>query len=271
MPAGIESALLDFGGLDGLARLNSSVHRLDPRAKTFTALALAVTAASFGKYDTGRLLPLLAYPVALSAAGGIPARFLFTRLLAASPFVLAVGLANPFLDREIMTTFGPLEISGGWVSFGSIVLRLGLTLSAALLLIATTGMDGVCMALRRMGAPRVFVAQLMLLYRYIFVLGGEAVRMTRAWSLRSFGARRMSPRVFAALTGQLLLRALDRAQRLHMAMLCRGFDGEIRRARTLAFAPADAVFVIGWCAFFAVARFWDLPGLMGRAAMGWFA
>ena len=50
----------------------------------------------------------------------------------------------------------------------------------------------------------------------------KASRMVRAWSLRAVSARKMSPKVFGSLVGQLLLRALDRAQRLHMAMLCRG-------------------------------------------------
>jgi len=264
----LESALLDLGGLDALARHQSPIHRLDPRAKALTALAFIVTVVSFGKYDLAGLLPLLAYPVALIVLGDLPPGTLLGKLLLASPFALAIGLVNPLLDRTIQMQLGPLRISGGWISYASILLRFGLTLSAALILIATTGFNSVCLALDRLKAPRALTVQLMLLYRYIFVLAGEGSRMVRAWSMRAGGGRRMSPRVFSSLVGQWLLRALDRAQRLHLAMLCRGFDGEIRQLRPLRFGAPDAVFMLAWTAFFVLARCYNLPQLLGRAVTG---
>jgi cobalt/nickel transport system permease protein len=264
----LESALLDLGGLDTLARRPTPIQRLDPRAKVLVALAFLITVVSFGKYDLSGLLPLLAYPVALIVLGDLPPGYLLGKLLLASPFALAIGIVNPLLDRTILMRLGPLRISGGWISYASILLRFGLTLSAALILIATTGFDSVCLALARLRAPRALTVQLMLLYRYIFVLAGEGSRMVRAWSMRAGGGRRMSPRVFSSLVGQLLLRALDRAQRLHMAMLCRGFDGEVRRLRPLRLGAPDAVFVLAWTAFFALTRLYNLPQLLGRAVMG---
>ena len=201
----IESALLDLGGLDALALRQTPIHRLDPRAKVLTALAFIVTVVSFGKYDLAGLVPLLVYPVTLIIVGDLPPGYLLGKLLLASPFVLVIGIFNPLIDRTILMQIGPVRISGGWISFASIMLRFGLTLSAALILISTTGFSAVCLALGRLRVPRAFTVQLMLLYRYIFVLAGEASRMVRAWSLRSVNARKMSPRVFSSLVGQLLL------------------------------------------------------------------
>lgn len=263
----IESALLDLGGLDILARRPTPIQRLDPRAKVLVALAFIVTVVSFGKYEVAGLLPLVAYPVALVIVGDLPAGYLLGKLLVASPFALLIGMFNPLLDQSILMEVGPARVSGGWISFASIMLRFGLTVSAALILIATTGFYPVCLALRRLRVPRVLTVQFMLLYRYVFVLGEEAARMARAWSLRAVNARGMPPSVFGSLAGQLLLRALDRAQRLHMAMLARGFDGEIRQAGALRFTAADAVFALGWTAFFIVARCYNLPHLMGGAVM----
>lgn len=266
----LETALFELGGIDDFARRQSPVHRLDSRAKVVVALAFIVTDVSFGKYEIAGLIPLVAYPVVMIAMGGIPARWLMRKMIWVAPIAIMIGIANPILDRAILVEAGPIKISGGWTSFASIVLRFALTFSAALILISTTGFDSVCAALRRFKVPRVMTMQLMLLYRYIFVLAEEAARMMRAWSLRSVNVRRISLREFGSLLGQLLLRALDRAQRVHQAMLCRGFDGELRGGAAMNFGAADTGFVLGWIAFFFVARIYDLPHVMGRIAMGLF-
>ena len=264
----LESALLDIGGLDTLAAQDTAIHRLDPRAKVLITAAFIVTVLSFRKYDLSGLMPLFAYPVALIALANLPPRYLLGKMLITSPFALIIGIFNPLLDRAAMLQIGALHISGGWISFASIMLRFALTLSAALILISTTGFNSVCLALMRLGVPRALTVQFLLLYRYIFVLGTEASRMMRALSLRSVHGRRMSFSIFSSLIGQLLLRALDRAQRIHMAMLSRGFDGEIHQIRPLEFRATDAIFMLGWIAFFVVARLYNLPQMLGHIVMG---
>jgi cobalt/nickel transport system permease protein len=74
-----------------------------------------------------------------------------------------------FDTRTAAVIFG-ISLSAGWISFLSILLKFALTVSAALLLIATTSFPGVCHALRRLGFPALFVSQLLFLYRYVFVL-----------------------------------------------------------------------------------------------------
>ena len=66
--------------------------------------------------------------------------------------------------------FGPLGISGGWISFLSILLRCVLTVWVAMILVATTGFHAMCSGLERMGVPNVFVVPLLLVHRYLFVL-----------------------------------------------------------------------------------------------------
>jgi cobalt/nickel transport system permease protein len=261
--AKIESAFFDLGTLDTLAGRDTAVHRLDPRAKLLTTLVFITTVASFGKYEISGLLPFFLFPVTLIALGDLPAGYLAKKLLLVAPFALFIGVFNPLLDREILVALGPLAISGGWISFASILLRFTLTVGAALILIATTSFAGVCMALERLGAPKVFAVQLLLLYRYLFVLIDEGVRMVRARALRSFGRRGMGLTVFGHLAGQLLLRTLDRARRIHLAMLCRGFTGDIRMLRPSRIGPPEIVFTLGWSAAFVLMRFYNLPHLLG--------
>jgi cobalt/nickel transport system permease protein len=172
------------------------------------------------------------------------------------------------IDRAILINIGPIGISGGWISFASIMLRFVLTVGAVLALIASTGFSSICMSLEKMGAPNSFAVQLLFLYRYIFVLVDEASRLVRARALRAFDGRGMGFKVFTAMIGQLLLRALDRAQRIHLAMRCRGFDGEIRVSRSPVFRLHDGVFVLVWSATFVLMRLYDIPWWVGERITG---
>jgi cobalt/nickel transport system permease protein len=265
---GIENSLQQIGELDRLAAQDTPLHRRDPRAKLLATLGFIVAVVSYHRYEISALLPLALYPAALVGMGDIPARWLLRKLLIASPFAVMVGLANPFLDTTVRLHLGSLAVSGGWISYASILLRFALTVSAALALVAGTGFNTVCMALGRLGAPRVFVVQLLFLYRYLFVLAEEGLRMVRARNLRSFAGRGQGLKVYAAMLGQLLLRTMDRAQRIHQAMLCRGFDGQIRVGRPLQFGLADLAFTLGWLGFFALARSVNLAQALGRIATG---
>jgi cobalt/nickel transport system permease protein len=260
----IENSLFEIGALDQLAGQDTPVHRLDPRAKLITTLGFIVTVVSFNRYELSALVPLILYPVSLAAAGNFPTSYLVRKLLIASPFALLVGLCNPILDRTPMFLVDGVSISAGWISFASIALRFCLTVSAALVLVGVTGFTTVCMALGRLGMPRIFTVQLLFLYRYIFVLTEEGLSMARARALRSFKRRGMGLRVYGYMLGQLLLRTMSRAERIHQAMLCRGFDGEIRLSRDFRFRSRDVVFAAGWLMFFGVARYLNLSQLLGR-------
>ncbi len=262
--AKIESAFFDIGTLDTLAYQDTAIHRLDPRAKLVTTLIFILTVVSSGKYEVSALLPFFIYPAVLIGLANLPPGYLLKKLIIVAPFAFFIGVINPFLDRQILLQLGPLEISGGWISFTSILLRFALTVSAALILIATTSFAGVCMALERLGAPRVFALQLLFLYRYLFVLVDEALRIVRARALRSFHGRGMGMRIFGQLIGQLLVRTLDRAQRIHLAMCCRGFNGEIRMLRNLRIGPPEVLFTLGWSAVFILMRLYNLPQLLGQ-------
>ena len=88
-----------------------------------------------------------------------------------------------------MLVLAGVELSAGWVSLASIVLRIALSVSAAVVLVGSTGMPALCAALARLGVPRVFTLQLLFLHRYLFVLVGEAQRLSTALDLRALSGR----------------------------------------------------------------------------------
>ncbi|MFH1464448.1 MAG: cobalt ECF transporter T component CbiQ [Pseudomonadota bacterium] len=254
--------LLDLGAQERLAAQDSVIHRLDPRAKILATAAFVLAVTSFGPYALVVLLPFLAYPLFLALAGGVPLGGLLKRVALVLPFALLLGLFNPLLDPAPRVWLAGVAISGGWLSFASIALRALLTASAALVLLAVTGFAPLCAGLGRLGVPRVLVTQLLFLHRYAFLLVDEVGRLRRAQAQRSAG-RRPDLHTFGAMLGQLLLRTLDRAQRIHVAMLCRGFDGALPAPRPLAARPADALFLAAWCAVFALLRLAPFAHLAG--------
>jgi len=253
---------LSVGDMDRLGRMDSPVHRLDARVKAVVTLVFIGIVVSFPRYEVSALTPFLLYPVVLASAGGIPPRAIVRKLLVAAPFALIIGIFNPLLDREPMARIGSLAISGGWFSFASILLRFALTVGAALTLVACTGVYRLTAGLERLGMPRIFAGQVLFLYRYLFLLADQGSKMARAVELRSMG-KPMGLRVYASMLGQLLLRTMDRAARIHRAMVARGFDGEIRTLRTASIGRADLAFASAWLLWFAAARCWNLAAGLG--------
>jgi cobalt/nickel transport system permease protein len=266
--ARIDAASLDITYLDRLAQGNTLLHRLDPRSKVLVTIVFIVSVVSFGKYQVSALVPFVLFPAVMMAQGNIPLRVIVRKALFVLPFAGAIGIFNPFIDREVLVTLGPLVINAGWVSFASIIVRSLLTVSAAVVLVAVTGFPAVCWALERLGMPRTFAVQLMFLYRYIFVLVEEGRNSSRARELRSAGKAAMGITTFGSLVGHLLLRTWERAERIHMAMLARGFVGEFHARREFRFGAKDLLFLLGWSSLFIIMRHWNVSRIFGNLVTG---
>jgi len=222
-----------------------------------TTLVFLLVVVSFHRYEVSRLTPLTLYPVVMINLAGIPWNLVARMLVVASPFAVMVGIFNPLMDSMPLIRLGEVSISGGWVSCASILLRFVLTVSVAIALAGTTGYRELCSAMEKLGCPRPLVTQCLMMYRYLFLLGEEASRMARAYVLRAPDTPVMSWKVWASLMGRLLLRTCDRAQRIHLAMLCRGFAGNMPSSRLGRLRPMDGVFVVGWGTYFLIVRFGD--------------
>ena len=263
----IESNWLELRYLDDLALQNTLIHRIDPCVKLITTLTFIVIVNSFSKYEIIGILPLLFYPIALISLGNIPYIHLLKRLTLIAPFVIFVGLFNPFFDRIPFQVIGPFVITGGWVSFLSINIKLLLSASAALILVATTGINSICLAMFRLGVPKPIVVQILFMYRYIHVLIEEFIRTAQAYQLRFFHGDSIHYKVWGSLLGQLLIRTFDRAQRIYQAMLCRGFDGNISLSYKCGMQNFDRMYLGFWVLFFLSCRIINIPLALGKLLM----
>lgn len=264
---GVLNGLLGFRHLDTLAAGDSALHRLDARAKLLATLAFIVAVMSCDRHAVAALLPFFVYPVVVVALARLPAAWLLRKLGFVLPVALLIALPNPLFDREVLGQWGGFAITGGWLSLLSIVLRALLATAAALALVATTGFPALSQALGRLGVPQPLVVQLQFLYRYLAVLAEEALRMSAAREQRA-GGHALSMRLYGALVGGLLMRTWGRAERIHLAMCARGFEGHWRGARTTRFGLQGWAWLGGWCAVFWALRTQDLAQGLGRAVIG---
>ena len=155
----LDRSLRELREMDTLAAGTSPVHGLCPIAKLLTTIAYIAVVLSFGKYQLSGLLVMMLWPLLLFQLSGIPVATCFRKLRFVLPLVLAVGLFNPIFDRSPLLTIGTVTVSGGVVSMITLMAKGVFCLMASFLLVATTPIDSLCAALRRLHVPSVLVQQ----------------------------------------------------------------------------------------------------------------
>jgi cobalt/nickel transport system permease protein len=250
--------------LDPYIRGSSLIHGLDPRVKIVLTFAYVLTTALTPAGAWPGLLLLLATGISASILAELPARTVLARVLLALPFALA---ALPLLVTLPGTPL--LHLPWGWtvtregaIEAATIAAKSSLSVQISVVLTATTPVQHLLAALRALKLPRLLVAILGLMWRYLFVLVDEAQRLMRARASRSAGppaagsAQRAGgppggsvlwrAQVTGGMAGNLLLRGLERADRTYDAMCARGYDGELRSLPLPPITAAErATLVIG--------------------------
>lgn len=224
--------------LDIYHHRQSPVHRLDPRVKILTSLLIILTTVMLpeGAWIAQGLLWCGIVVLALTARLG--PFFTVRRSLVALPFLLA-ALPIPFLTPGpplwVLPGLGWIVTSNGLIRFGTIILRTWIAVQAGVLLSATTETSDLLWGLGALKVPALLVSIVGFMIRYLFILADEALRMVRARTARSPGlpgVRRpglnWQGRMTGMMVGSLFLRSLERSERVHAAMLSRGYDGEMR-------------------------------------------
>jgi cobalt/nickel transport system permease protein len=231
-------------------------HRLDSRVKLVLTLAfvLCVSLTPMGAWPVYILLLALVLSASILAELG-PA-FVLRRAFVALPFALA---ALPLLVTVkgaplLSIPVGPWLLSvsmAGLERFVSIALKSWLSVQMAILLTATTPLPDLLVAMRALRLPKLLVAILGLMWRYLGVLGDEAMRMIRArearsgsWNERSGGTLGWRAGVTGNMAGSLFLRGYERSERIYNAMLARGYDGTIRSFPLRPVPSRERVFLL---------------------------
>jgi cobalt/nickel transport system permease protein len=227
--------------LDPFRPGESLVHNLDGRVKFLLTVAFILTAALAPVGAWQVYILLLAVILAIEIISGLGLVYVLKRSALAAPFVLA---ALPLLFTVPGATLLKLPWPGwalslaGLERFFSLALKSWISVQAAIVMSSTMSFPDLLLAMRALRVPRLLVAVFGLMWRYLFVLADEALRLIRARAARSGqsdqqglhagGSLTWRARVAGGMAGNLFLRGFERSDRIYTAMLARGYDGEVR-------------------------------------------
>lgn len=207
---------------------HSRIHRLPAEVKIVAAvtsvLAVAVTPReafwAFGLHA--------AAIVGVIAIAGLRARFVLTRMAVILPFLVAAALLPFVASGDRLEVLGvPLAVEGLWGTW-SVTARASIGVATSITLAATTEVPRLLRGLERLRVPAVLTQIATFMVRYIEVVSSELGRQRRAMTARGYDPRWLwQVRPIAASAGALFVRSFERGERVHAAMLARGYDGSM--------------------------------------------
>lgn len=206
----------------------TAVHRLPAEVKivglvVFVVAVVATPRELFWPFGCYVLILLAVWRVAR-----IPLRWILPRMLIEVPFlVLAVLLPFTAGGQRVEVAGLSLSVTGIYAAWG-IVAKGTLGVAASLTVAATTAARELPVGLSRLGVPPLLTSVLVLMVRYIDVLGAEVSRMRMARLSRGDSPRALHQAgATARSVGALFLRSYERGERVYLAMLSRGYDGTV--------------------------------------------
>ncbi|MCA9972252.1 MAG: cobalt ECF transporter T component CbiQ [Anaerolineales bacterium] len=231
----------------------SAVHRLDPRVKVVVTVLFVVSNVLLPDGAWWAFAAAYGLLLAVNRLASLSFGYLFKRSFIALPFALAAvtviftlpgaAVASWQLGERTLTA-----TDAGLVRFGSILVRSWLSVQMAILLTATTQFPDLMHALHHLRVPQVLVSVISFMYRYLFVLVDEAIRLLRARDARSArltadgklgGTLLWRAKVAGSMVGQLFVRSFDRSDRVFNAMLARGYRGQMLTMNPHVMRPPD--------------------------------
>jgi cobalt/nickel transport system permease protein len=207
---------------------HSAVHRAQPHLKVLALLSFVLLVVATPREWFLAYAGWLAVLLVVIAVSRVPLRYLLPRLVVEVPFVV-FALLVPFISHGPQTELLGLTVSEpGLLAAWGLLAKGTLGVLASLTLAATTEPDDLLRGLQRLRLPDLLVQIMGFMIRYLDVVTDELRRMHVARESRGFSAR--DPRqwpVIAKSAGVLFIRSYERGERVHLAMLSRGYDGRM--------------------------------------------
>jgi cobalt/nickel transport system permease protein len=189
---------------------------------------------------------LLLYLVWIATSPKYPAYGVFLVIASVSSRLPLVSILKRALwVLPFAATFALVSlIAGDPIKAVELLLKSVLSAGGVVLLVATTPVATLMRGAELLGAPRLLVAVIQFLYRYLFVLVEQAWRMRMAARCRGGWRWQSAGGAVAVLFGS----AYGQAEGIHRAMLARGFDGSLPQFDMQRFGWTDGTIVIGYAA-----------------------
>jgi len=230
------------------APVETALHRAAPECKLVALLGFVVAVALVPHREVLPYAVDLAVVLALAAWARAGAGFLARRLVVEVPFVAFVVLLPLVTAGPRVDVLGVgLSEDGLWTAWG-IVAKATLAVLATGVLAATTTAPEIVAGLERLRAPRTLTAVAGFALRYVQVVMDEMRRLQLARVARGDDPRWLwQARTVARTAGAVAIRCFERGERVHTAMLARGFDGRMPVLGLTGSATATAWLVAAAC------------------------
>ena len=229
----IGSAIYEIHHMDTIASREQWVNQIHPLVKLVLTIGYIAVTVSFHKYNLVGLIGMLVYPLSMFLLADLSIKDSIKRLRIVLPLVCFVGIWNPFFDHTFVF-LGDVCICGGVVSMLTLMIK-----------------------------------GLLLTYRYITLLLGEVNQMTQAYALRAPNQKGIHCKAWGSLTGQLLLRSVDRANEVYESMLLRGYQGEFGYlGPQIKMRKKDWLFFLFWSSCIIFVRMVPIVTIIGNFVGG---
>ena len=233
---------------------HSPIHRLPPDVKLVAAF-VTVFAAGLTPRDAVWAFALdgLALVVVIRLARLRPG-FVLTRMVAVVPFILFSFLI-PFIAAgdEVAVLGVALSREGLW-GMWNIVAKAVIGIVVSIVLAATTEIPDMLRGMARLRVPWVFTAVAGFMVRYLEVIAGELGRQRIAMKARGYDPRWLwDARPIATSAGALFVRSYERGERIHAAMVARGYTGTMPRLHDRSATAREWASALGFAALPAIA------------------
>lgn len=219
---------------------DSPVHRLPPHCKLVATVAFVFAVVSTPREQVWAFGGYALLLAAVTWSARVPAGLVVRRMAVELPFVTFAFLMPFVAQGERITVAGVgLSVGGLWGAW-NILVKGTLGVVASILLAATTEPRVLLLGVERLGLPSLLTQIATFMLRYADVVLGELRRMKVARAARGFQARDIrSVGVLARSVAALFLRSYERGERVHLAMVSRGYDGRMPVLRDVGASRAQ--------------------------------
>lgn len=238
------------------------IQSLDPRMRIVMACVFAMVVV--GMSSALALSGALVAALGLLAVSRLPWRQTLRRMAMIDGFIVFMLVMLPFsVPGDVMFIF--LGFAASWQGMWQAI-EIALTANAVILalMVLVGTMEPVAMghALHGLRCPERLVQLLMFTIRYIEVLREEYLRLRAAMKIRGFrpGTNWHCYRSFGYLVGMMLVRAIERSERILGAMKCRGYSGRMVMLHHFALTRRDGIWAAGFAALCAGLILLDIAG-----------
>ena len=264
----ISHAIQKLYEMENYATQECFLNSLNSLAKLIVTVAYLITVISVPKYDVTRVAGMVMYPLVCLLISEFPIWQTVRKTRYIIPIVILMGIANPWIDTRFITQIGQVTITGGILSWITLMVKGFLTVLSAYLFIMTTTIDSLCQTLCRLHIPEVLVNVIWLTFRYLYVLLLETEKLIQAYALRAPGQRGIHIKVWGSLVGQLLLRSIDRAQEVYQSMELRGYGYGVTSQREKEhFKGKDWLWTGSWLIAFVIIHRYPVYEMLGQILM----